>query len=284
MWQCPSNGDAHDRPEYKIASVQITPESHVVESFDGTPIHYDLYTASGAECLVLVIPGFWRDRRHPSMQRLADFLLQRGYSVAIVDVRGHGESGGVYGFNLHEHEDVAVAARAILDEHACERISLLGFSVGGAIAIATAARHHDLPLASLLLISSVANFSMIKPRLNPLHFHRHIALTQAMRRPRFDWQFVRREKLKGTEDVQQVHVPISLIHVKKDWLIGHPHSVALYEAANEPKELHIIDIPGNYHADRIFSVAGDQIEPLVEEFLERTLRRGGGGDNKKAAD
>jgi len=66
-----------------------------------------------------------------------------------------------------------------------------------------------------------------------------------------------------------VHVPICLIHVKNDWLIGHDHSMALYEAANEPKELHVIDIPGNYHADRIFSVAANEVDPVFAEFLRR---------------
>ena len=48
-----------------------------------------------------------------------------------------------------------------------------------------------------------------------------------------------------------------------------PRGVALFERANEPKELHVIDIPGNYHADKIFSVAGDTIEPLMSDFLAR---------------
>jgi hypothetical protein len=57
--------------------------------------------------------------------------------------------------------------------------------------------------------------------------------------------------------------------VKNDWLIDHTHSIALYERANEPKELHVIDIPGNYHADRIFLNAPTLIEPLIEDFLAR---------------
>jgi pimeloyl-ACP methyl ester carboxylesterase len=251
----------------------VTPESCRAASFDGTEILFDLYPAACEE-LVLVVPGFWRDRSHPSMRRLAAYLHERGYAVAIVDVRGHGDSGGLYGFNLHEHEDVAAVARSLLASQACGRMALMGFSVGGAIAVATAARHADLPITSLLLVSSVANFSMIIPRLNPLHARRHLAISQALKKPRFDWRFVRSEKLRGTEEIEKVHVPVSLIHVKKDWLIGHPHSVALFEHANEPKELHIIDIPGNYHADRIFTVAAEQVEPLIEDFLGRTLRGG----------
>ena len=61
--------------------------------------------------------------------------------------------------------------------------------------------------------------------------------------------------------------------MKNDWLIGHSHSTALFDRANEPKELHIIDIPGNYHADRIFSVAGEQIEPIMRDFLARYIEK-----------
>jgi len=79
----------------------------------------------------------------------------------------------------------------------------------------------------------------------------------------------RSAKLRALDDVREVRVPISFIHVKNDWLIAHTHSVALYEAANEPKELHVIDIPGHYHADRIFSVASESIEPIFVDFLRR---------------
>ena len=41
-----------------------------------------------------------------------------------------------------------------------ESITLVGLSYGGAVAVSTAARH-ELPIASLLLISPVADFQMI---------------------------------------------------------------------------------------------------------------------------
>src|SRR5437764_936442 len=111
--------------------------------------------------------------------------------------------------------------------------------------------------------------STITPPINPFTLHRHIALSQALKRPRFDWNFRRSPKLQAIDDVRDVHAPICLVHVKNDWLIGHDHSLALYEAANEPKELHVIDIPGNYHADRIFSVAASEIDPLFSDCLRK---------------
>jgi pimeloyl-ACP methyl ester carboxylesterase len=247
---------------------QREPQHATVASFDGTIIHYDVYDAPSPTA-ILVVPGFWRDRRHPSMIRLAEFLNAAGYRAVLIDVRGHGDSSGTYGFNLHEHYDVAAVANDLLRQHATiSSLTLVGFSYGGAVAVSTIARH-DLPIRSLLLISAVADFEMIVPRINPFTIHRHIALSQAMKRPRFAWGVRKSAKLRAVDDIVNVHVPVCFIHVKNDWLIGHRHSVALYEAAHEPKELHLLDIEGNYHADRIFNVASDSIEPIVHDFLHR---------------
>jgi pimeloyl-ACP methyl ester carboxylesterase len=241
--------------------------SRTVSSFDGTRIFYDLYAAP-SRSTVVVIPGFWRFRRHPSMIQLADWLQGEGYRTAVVDPRGHGDSEGTYGFNLNEHYDVAAVIDDVLASTSSESITLIGLSYGGAIAITTTARHR-FPIGSLMLISPVADFAMIMPRINPFTIHRHIAWTQAFHRPRFDWNLWRSPKLRALDDVTDVRAPLAFVHVKNDWLIGHTHSMALYEKANEPKELHIIDIPGNYHADRIFEVAGDQLEEILREFLGR---------------
>ncbi|MGZ5443400.1 MAG: alpha/beta hydrolase family protein [Thermoanaerobaculia bacterium] len=258
-----------------LREIYSTPEPAHLEtvSFDGTRIHYDVYDAPSPSAVV-VVPGFWRDRRHASMVRLALYLVEQGYRAIVMDPRGHGESEGTYGFNQHEQHDVTAVIRDVLERNATiGTIGLVGFSYGGAIAISAVARHPDLPVSSILLISSVADFSMITPRLNPFTMHRHIALSQALRTPKFVWNIRRIAKLSALEDVRNVHVPLCFIHVKNDWLIGHRHSVALYEAAHEPKELHLLEIEGNYHADRIFNVASDAIEPIVREFLARHCAR-----------
>ncbi len=200
------------------------------------------------------------------MLNLAGWLQGEGYRTAIMDPRGHGDSEGTYGFNLHEHHDVAAVIADLRHNTETETVTLIGLSYGGAIAITSAARD-DFEVSSMILISPVADFSMIIPRINPFTIHRHIAVSQAFHRPRFDWRLMRSPKLSALEDVARVNAPLCLIHVKNDWLIGHAHSTALFDRANEPKELHIIDIPGNYHADRIFYVAGNEIEPVMRRFL-----------------
>jgi len=258
-----------------LREVHSTPEPVHLQtvSFDGTKIHYDVYDAP-SPCAVVVVPGFWRDRRHASMVRLAHYLVEQGYRAIVMDPRGHGDSEGTYGFNQHEQHDVTAVIRDALQSNTTiASVALIGFSYGGAIAISAVARNAELPVSSVLLISSVADFSMITPRLNPFTMHRHIALSQALRSPKFLWNIRKVAKLSALEDIRDVHVPLCFIHVKNDWLIGHRHSVALYEAAHEPKELHLLDIEGNYHADRIFNVASDAIEPIVREFLARHCAR-----------
>ena len=248
------------------------PATFRVPSFDGTTIHYDAYDAPSGSA-VLVVPGFWRDRRHVSMVSLARLVQRQGFRAFVVDVRGHGDSEGTYGFNLHEHHDVAAVGEDILRRfNSVSALTLIGFSYGGAISISTMARH-DLPIVSALLISPVADFAMITPKLNPLRLHHHIALAQALRRPRFSWAMRKLQKIRALDDIGSVHVPLCFIHVKNDWLIGHTHSEALCQAANDPKELHILDIEGNFHADRIFKVAADSVEPIVKEFLDRYTPR-----------
>lgn len=241
-----------------------------VVSDDGTAVTYDLYDGRSRDA-VLIVPGFWRERRHPAMQRLAALINGHGYRTAVCDLRGHGESGGTFGFNLHEHQDVARVAEDLLTSTGCDAVTLVGLSYGGAIAVSTTARH-PLPVSGLLLISPVADFSRLSPRINPFTIHRHVAFEQALRKPRFAWRFARSPKLSALDDIGDVHAPLCLIHVKNDWLVDHGHSVLLFERANEPKQLHILDIPGNYHADRMLDPAGGKVEAILAAFLADTTR------------
>lgn len=263
-----SRKTAPEREALQRIGQQPLPLTGVAHSFDGTEIHFDIYGPPSA-ITVLVVPGFWRDRRYPSMPPLASFLNGLGYRTAIVDVRGHGSSGGTYGFNIDEHHDVAAVAGELIRRFETQSLVLMGFSVGAAIATSAAARH-ELPIQAEILVSPVAELALVMPRINPFTIHRHIAFSQALNRPRFALRVPRgATRLNAVDDVSRVHAPLCLIHVKNDWLVGHGHSVLLYERANEPKELHIIDIPGNYHADRIFTQARETAETLVADFLAR---------------
>lgn len=234
-------------------------------SVDGTTLVFDLYPASGGTA-VLMVPGFWRTRQHPVLREVARRIAERFGPCAVMDCRGHGESGGVFEFDRHEHHDVAAVARTLLEETGAGSVILLGLSAGGAIAISAAARHPDLPIAGLALISSVCDFRRVIPRPNPFTIHRHLSLGEAMKTPRFRWPG--NDRSSPADDIRAIVAPICLIHTRNDWLVSHHHAEALHRAAPDA-ELHILDIPGRYHADKLFSVAPELVWPLLERFLRR---------------
>lgn len=245
------------------------PSGRRTTSADGTEIAFDLYPAAGTTG-VLIIPGFWRNRRYPALQAIASSIARRLAPCAVLDVRGHGDSGGTFEFNRLEHLDVAAVARDFAEESGLDRVVLLGFSAGGAIAISTAARNRDLRIGGLLLVSPVADFRRVIPRPNPFTIHRHLSIGQAFAHPRFRWPG--NERLSPLDDVATLALPICLIHARHDWLVSHRHAEAIARRASSA-ELHVMNVPGRYHADRLFDVAGDQLWPIVDEFVRRLAAR-----------
>lgn len=239
------------------------PSSLQIEASDGTPLGFDIYPGTGRSGLV-VIPGFWRTRDYPPLRAIASRIAGTLAPCAILDLRGHGGSGGTFEFDRFEHLDVAAVARRFADEAKLDRLILLGFSAGGAIAISTAARHADLPICGLLLVSPVAEFRRVIPRPNPFTIHRHLSLGQALARPRFRWPGS--DRLSPLEDSSRLALPVCLIHARNDWLVSHRHSEAIARRVSDAT-LHILEVPGRYHADRLFDVAGKEVWSIVDGFV-----------------
>ncbi len=222
------------------------------------------------------MPGFWRDRSYHSMRLFCSRIADAGWDTAILDVRGHGSSGGIYTFNLLEHHDVSAVARDALTRAGASSVTLVGFSMGGGISVAAAAERSDLPWQSLFLISPVADFQMLRPRIPLLHLRRHLAFSQALSRPRFPiLRFRSERKLAAKDLIGRLTQPIALVHTRNDWLVNHTHSEILFSKIKEgvTRELHLLDLDDGYHADRIFSAAPQVVESLLFDFLTRVSRR-----------
>jgi pimeloyl-ACP methyl ester carboxylesterase len=242
-------------------------EARQTDAPDGAHIAFDLYPNPGRTAVV-VIPGFWRTRRYPAIVAVAGRIARHLAPCAVIDLRGHGDSEGTFQFNLHEHEDAAAVGRAVMRETEADQLVLLGFSAGGAIAISTAARHEELRVAGLVLVSPVCDFRRVIPRPNPFLMHRHLSMAQAVRSPRFRWPGSAR--LSPLEDVERIAAPLCLIHARNDWLVGHKHSESLARRARRA-ELHSLPIRGRYHADKLFDVAPATVWPIVEGFVRSVI-------------
>ncbi len=253
-----SSPEARLRPDHP-------PEMHHAVAADGTPIAFDLYPSSGRTG-VLIVPGFWRTRRYATLQSIATRIASEMAPCAVMDLRGHGDSGGTFEFDRFEHLDVIAVSRMLLDVASLDGLLLLGLSSGGAIAISTAALHRGMGISALLLVSPVGEFTRVIPRLNPFTFHRHLSFGEAIKKPRFRWPGD--DRRCPLDDARGLTLPICLIHARNDWLVSHHHSEAIAQRAGNAA-LHILDVPGRYHADRLFDVAAETTWAIVREFIGR---------------
>lgn len=146
-----------------------------------------------------------------------------GAGVLVYDYPGYGKSSG------KPTEDgcyaAGEAALAWLRESAkldAGRIILCGESLGGGPAVELATRHEH---RALLLIYTFTNL----PAAAKAHFR--LLPTHTFMRTRFD----------NLAKIGRVRRPVYFIHGTADAVIPYAHSVSLFEAANEPKELLTLD-------------------------------------------
>jgi uncharacterized protein len=205
--------------------------------------------------------------------RLAKVIHDRGFNVVMYDSRAHGESEGKYcTFGYYEKHDVVKAVEWAL-EHGrshgplCGKIGVFGTSMGAAIAIQAAGI--EPRIEAVVAEGCFTNLRTItvdyQKRLLrlPWHFLRNIAIKRAEGIAKF-----RHHAVSPLQAVPDVRAPILFIHGKADTFIKYQYSQKLYAAANQPKELFLVDFAN--HTD-VHSVGKSEYEEKITGFFERTL-------------
>ena len=203
---------------------------------------------------------------------LGAHLSQRGFRVLLFDWRAHGESGGkTCSFGYRERMDLLAALDLVAKKEGVEldRIGVYGFSLGGAVAIMTAAE-----CQKIRAVVADSAFSTMEEEAT------HV-LTRMYSYPRFPFLPVGKlmfRLLLGVrlEDISPMSVigklsprPVLLIAGVGDETIPDAHAGYLYEAAGQPKELWLIQ--GAVHGGTL-AAAGPQYQERVERFFSQALR------------
>lgn len=116
---------------------QVNPESHFVE-LDDVSIHLLRWPNVGAPPLLLLhatgfLAALWRGVAEE---------LSAHYDIYAMDARGHGRSGRPQ--SSYSFQEMAADVAAVLDAHSHRDVYLAGHSMGGGLAVVTAARRPDL--------------------------------------------------------------------------------------------------------------------------------------------
>jgi fermentation-respiration switch protein FrsA (DUF1100 family) len=191
------------------------------------------------------------------------WLREQGYNVLLFDFRAHGESDGdLTSLVYYERQDV-LAAIAYLQQRGIHQVGLLGFSMGAAVAIATA----PLSQAVRAVIADSA-FAELRTIVNKGLRNRHIP--QCISLPlttlilwiaghRLGCQLSDSDPLRWVGRISPR--PLLIIHGGQDRDVPVSEAHRLYEAAGEPKELWIVEQAAHRNVDEIFP----------KEYLRRVL-------------
>ena len=199
---------------------------------------------------------------------LAKVLHEHHFNVMIYDSRAHGESGGKYcTYGYYEKHDVQVAIYEAQKKYATGKIGVFGTSMGAAIALQAAAI--EPRISAVVAEASFATLRQVtvdyQKRLLrlPWHFLRNIAMKKSESIAHF-----KHREISPIQSVKNIYVPVFFIHGKSDTFIKYQYSEELYAAANEPKELWLID---DARHSNVHEVGKEEYEEKIVRFFEKYL-------------
>jgi pimeloyl-ACP methyl ester carboxylesterase len=218
---------------------------------------------------VLLLHGIGASCR--DMLGRARFLASAGYSVLLVDFRGHGESSAArstYG-SLESHDARAAVEflRAAAPE---ERIGVIGISMGGAAALLGSA---PLPVEAIVLESVYPTIDdAVRGRLRAWLGFLGQALAPFVLGRLFPREGVGAEGLRPIDHIREQTAPVFVLAGGSDRYTTAQQSRDLFEHAREPKAFW--EVAGAGHVD-LHAFSRAEYERRVGAFLARHLRRDG---------
>ena len=214
---------------------------------------------------IVMVHGWTSSRAEPMSK--AGYLLDAGYNVLVFDLRGHGQSDGDYTtLGFAEPDDVA-AAVAFARSQDPGPIALLGYSMGGALAVETGAR--DADVSAVIEDSGYGSLDNVfragfqrLTGLPPIPFGLPlVAIGQVdLRMPI--------SGVRPVVDAARLHKPLLAIVGTADKVVPPSEGFDIFRAAAGPKELLVV--PGAGHVDG-YRVDQARYEQSVLSFLAGTI-------------
>jgi fermentation-respiration switch protein FrsA (DUF1100 family) len=179
---------------------------------------------------------------------LASLLAASGFDVMLFDYRGYGQSTGKPD-ERGTYLDAHAARAAMVARGGCNRarVVYLGESLGAAVAAEVAL---SSPPRALILQSAFTSLRDVARRHYPL--------------PRFlipdAYPTIRR--------IRSIESPVLVLHGDRDAIVPLSHGETLFEAARQPKHLHVF--PGLGHNDLLR--AGPRYGEVIARWIGRLDR------------
>jgi uncharacterized protein len=238
-------------PERALHATPPTPyEDVAVETEDGERLHGWWIPAAGrALGHVLLLHGNAGNVGDRVLH--ADLLHRAGLDVLLVDYRGYGRSTGrASEEGTSRDARAALAALLAREDVDAGRVLVLGESLGGAVAVELAL---EAPPAGLVLVST---FTSVRDMAR-----RHYPFVPAAAVP---------DAYPSLRRIGDLRAPLLVLHGDRDDLVPLMHGEELFDAAPEPKRMHVL--AGAGHNDLV-TRAGEEWAAAIADFA----REVGGG-------
>lgn len=152
----------------KAAVFDSSPQDVKIPAADGLELAGWFIPSTAGDKALILVHGHNSSRSHEFGGKFPEFaaaMHRRGFSVLMIDMRGHGQSADAYcTFGLTERQDVVGAFNWLKQQgYQPSKIGVLGVSLGGAAVIGAAAENPEIGV--LVLDNSFAEiYPLIKER------------------------------------------------------------------------------------------------------------------------
>ena len=191
---------------------------------------------------------------------IAERFLGRGFDALAYDSRAHGESEGdacTYGY--FERRDLSRA----IDGLQAQPVVVLGVSLGGAVALQTAAE--DPRIAAVVAVASFSDLRTVAQERAPF-IASHANIEAAFRLAEEQAHF-KVDDANPLAAAPRIRVPVFLIHGQADTETPPAHSQRLFEALRGDRRLLLV--PGAGHNDALRPEVWTQIDAWIDKVLPR---------------
>ncbi|MHA1665181.1 MAG: lysophospholipase [Candidatus Njordarchaeales archaeon] len=263
-----------------------------IQVSDGTKLFYRAWKSEEEKDIIIGVHGY--AEHSGRYHHVGEFLARNGYSLYMMDLRGHGRSGGIPGYikNFWQFvDDLDFFVDFIRESTSIDKVFMLGHSMGGLISILYALDRGD-KLKSLIVSGpalgtsvkiSVAQrillpiISRVQPKyrvpitINPNELTHDSAIANEYSRDPlvFKKGTIRllMEMLKAMsfaqQNAQKLRVPILILHGGDDKIVPPESSEIFFNNLKIERKERIV-YPGFYH--EILNEIGK--EKVLEEILD----------------
>lgn len=206
---------------------------------------------------------------HRSMLGRARFLHRAGYSVLLIDFRGHGRSsGGPITLGVTESRDAHAALAYLRRRLPNERVAVIGASMGGAASLlgANPLGADAFVLESVYATISDAVYGRARAWLGPLGS----AVAPLYLRHWLPRSGVSAMELRPIERIGELRVPVYVISGTNDRYTRLREARALFGQLRGPGEFWAVEGAGHHD---LYRVVGVEYERRLLTFLDKHVRQ-----------